>query len=138
MRRNLKLAGLAALAGLGLGLAGCVAYPVGPDEYVYRPAYGYAYYGPYYYGPGYYAPGYVSGSYFYYDAPHRYWRSRPYYRGPWHGGPHDFGDRHGPRPGYHPDGGHRPPGGPGPHMGPGGGGPGSGGPGGSPMQRPRH
>ncbi len=137
MRRYLKLASWAALAGLGMGLAGCVAYPVGPDEYAYE------YYGPYYYGPGYYAPGYVSGSFYYYDAPHRYWRPRPYYRGPWHGEPHNFGDGHRPRPDWHHDGGGRPHGGPGPmDHGPGSGmhsGPRTGpGPGSAPpMRRPR-
>jgi hypothetical protein len=53
MKRHLRprlLAPLAALA-LGLGLAGCVAYP---DPYAYYGGGGY--YGGGYYGGGYYAP----------------------------------------------------------------------------------
>ena len=92
MRGSLKFACLAMLVGLGGGLSGCVAYPDGPDTYTYAPAYGYyGYPGPDYY----YAPGYVSGAFYYYNAPHRYWRGRPYYRGPWHGGPHDFSGHRG-------------------------------------------
>lgn len=113
MRRGLKLAGLAAVIGLAAGVSGCVAYPDGPDTYTYAPAYGYygGYYDPDYY---YYGPGYVSGSFFYYNSPGRYWRGG-HYRGPWHGGPHDFGHGGG---GYHGHGGggsgHGHGGGPGP------------------------
>jgi hypothetical protein len=88
MRTSLKLAAIGALA--GLGLAGCVAYPDGPDTYAYVPA-----------PAPYYAP-YYSGSFLYYDGPGYYGPRRYYggpgyhggYRGPYRGGPRNFGGGH--------------------------------------------
>lgn len=69
MRTSFRLAGIGAL--IGLGLAGCVAYPTGPDTYAYAPA---PYYGPYY-----------TGSLYYYDGP-RYHGPRRYYGPRYYGG----------------------------------------------------
>lgn len=80
---------------VALSLGGCVAYPAGPDTYIYAPAY------DYYPGYGYYGPAYVSGSFYYYDGPHRYWGPPPHYRGPYRGpyrhfyGPPSRGSWHG-------------------------------------------
>lgn len=85
MPRSRKLLALAALA--SLGLAGCVAYPAGPDY-----AYGPGYYAPGYY-PGYaYGPGYYNGAVIYYDGGRRYYG--PPGRG--RGGPRDFHGGHAP------------------------------------------
>lgn len=87
MRASSRFAVLGMLA--GLGLAGCVAYPTGPDTYTYAPAPApYPYYAPtasffYYDGPRYY-----SGRRYY--APGRYHRPQ-YFNGPRHYGP---GPRH--------------------------------------------
>ena len=83
MRASFRFAILGMLA--GLGLAGCVAYPTGPDTYTYAPA-----------PAPYYAP---TASFFYYDGP-RYYSGRRYYApGRYHRPQYFNGPRHyGPRP----------------------------------------
>jgi hypothetical protein len=80
MQRRIKLIGLGIAA--AIGLAGCAAYPVGPDTYAYAPA-------PYYAAPYYTAP-YATGSIYYYDGP-RYYGPRRYYGSRYHGPRHYYG-----------------------------------------------
>lgn len=78
MRTSFRLAMLGMLS--GLGLAGCVAYPVGPDTYGYAPA-----------PVPYYAP---TASFTYYDGP-RYYSGRRYYApGRYHRPQYFNGNRH--------------------------------------------
>ena len=100
MSKLFKTGAIVLLAAAGLGMGGCVYYPVRTGvaytdgnaavdyndsvSYYAAPVYsGYGYYDPYWYGPGWYGYGWPAVSVGFYGS---YWGGHHYYHGPWRGG----------------------------------------------------